>query len=158
MNLKKISWLICSSIVLTTLLSACAPQPAPTEKAKGPAAEGKTCEGVKIVFFTGGPPRCPFGTVVYNGALAAAADLGADVEYMFSDWDPKKMVRQFGKAITTNPDGIAIMGHPGDDALEALVDEARAKGIIVTSQNTTLPVLEAAIPVFRLSTSLLLST
>ena len=30
-------------------------------------------------------------------------------------------------------------GHPGDDALETHIDEAFSKGIIVTSQNTTLP-------------------
>jgi simple sugar transport system substrate-binding protein len=35
------------------------------------------------------------------------------------------------------------MGHPGDDAFEAVVDDAIAQGIIVTSQNTTLPRLEA---------------
>ena len=141
MNLKKFSWLVCSLLVLSVLLSACAPQSAPPEEA-APAA-GKTCEGVKIVFFPGGPPGCPFGTVVYNGAKAAEADLGATVEYMFSDWDPEKMVRQFTEAAATNPDGIAVMGHPGDDAFETAIDEARAKGIIVTSQNTTLDRLEA---------------
>jgi simple sugar transport system substrate-binding protein len=35
------------------------------------------------------------------------------------------------------------MGHPGDDAFETVIDEALGKGIIVTSQNTTLPRLEA---------------
>jgi simple sugar transport system substrate-binding protein len=35
------------------------------------------------------------------------------------------------------------MGHPGDDAFGPLVDEAEKQGIIVTSQNTTLPELEA---------------
>lgn len=138
MSLKKFSWLICIVIVLSVLITACAPQPAPVEEAEG----GKTCEGVKIVFFPGGPPGCPFGTVVYNGAKAAAADLGADVEYMFSDWDPEKMVRQFTEAAATNPDGIAVMGHPGDDAFETAIDEARARGIIVTSQNTTLDRIE----------------
>jgi simple sugar transport system substrate-binding protein len=34
------------------------------------------------------------------------------------------------------------MGQPGDDAFEAVVDDAVANGIIVTSQNTTLPRLE----------------
>jgi len=74
--------------------------------------------------------------------VAAAADLGANVEYVFSDWDPEKMVRQCNEVIATNPDGIAIMGHPGDEAYRACVDAAEAKGIIVTSQNTTLPTLE----------------
>jgi len=139
---KKLSWLICSLVVLSVLVVACTPEATPTKEAEAPAA-GKTCEGVKIVFFPGGPPGCPFGTVVYNGAVAAAADLGADVEYMFSDWNTEKMVTQFKEAVATKPDGIAIMGHPGDDAFEALVDDAEAKGIIVTSQNTTLPRLEA---------------
>jgi simple sugar transport system substrate-binding protein len=144
MSLKKFSWLMCSLIVLSMLATACAPQAAPQEEEAAPVSTaGKTCEGVKIVFFPGGPPGCPFGTVVYNGAVAAAADLGADVEYMFSDWDPEKMVRQFKEAAATKPDGIAVMGHPGDDAFETAVDEARAQGILVTSQNTTLPRLEA---------------
>ncbi len=34
------------------------------------------------------------------------------------------------------------MGHPGPDAFATLVDEAVAKGIIVTSQNTSLPPIE----------------
>jgi len=156
---KKLSWLICSLVVLSVLVTACGPKATPAAPAEVvkevevtrivevtpevASATGKTCEGVKIVFFPGGPPGCPFGTVVYNGAVAAAADLGADVEYMFSDWNTEKMVTQFKEAVATKPDGIAIMGHPGDDAFEALVDDAEAKGIIVTSQNTTLPRIEA---------------
>jgi simple sugar transport system substrate-binding protein len=144
MNPKKLSWLIASLVVLSLLVSACYIPVAPAPEAAGeeaPAAE-QLCDGVKIVFFPGGPPGGPFGTVVYNGAVAAASDLGADVEYMWSEWNPEKMVSQFKEAAATNPDGIAIMGHPGDDAFETVVDEARAKGIIVTSQNTTLPRLE----------------
>lgn len=148
MNLKKLVWLICSLGVLLLLIAACAPLPAPPqapaeEAEEAPAAGERLCSGVKIVFFPGGPPGGPFATVVYNGAKAAEADLGADVEYVWSDWNPEKMVRQFKEAAATNPDGIAIMGHPGDDAFEAAVDEARAQGILVTSQNTTLPRLEA---------------
>jgi len=108
-----------------------------------PAAEGKWCSGTKIVFFPGGSPGGTFATVVYNGAVAAAADLGPDVEYVWSDWNPEKMVTQFAEAAATKPDGIAIMGHPGDDAFSAVVADAEAQGIIVTSQNTTLPKLEA---------------
>jgi simple sugar transport system substrate-binding protein len=103
----------------------------------------KWCSNTKIVFFPGGSPGGPFATVVYNGAVAAAADLGADVEYVWSDWNPEQMVTQFAEAAATQPDGIAIMGHPGDDAFQSVVDDAEAQGIIVTSQNTTLPELEA---------------
>jgi simple sugar transport system substrate-binding protein len=120
------------------------PAEEPTAKKEAPqeAAEGKWCSDTNIVFFPGGSPGGPFATVVYNGAVAAAADLGADVEYVWSDWNPEKMVTQFAEAAATQPDGIAIMGHPGDDAFQSVVDDARAQGIIVTSQNTTLPQLE----------------
>ncbi|MEZ4669258.1 MAG: substrate-binding domain-containing protein [Anaerolineae bacterium] len=107
------------------------------------AQDDKTCAGVKIVFFPGGSPGGPFETVVYNGALKAASDLGADVQYVWSDWDPQKMVTQLGEAIATSPDGIAVMGHPGDEAYRAAVDEAESKGIIVTAQNVPLSDLQA---------------
>jgi simple sugar transport system substrate-binding protein len=107
------------------------------------AQDDKTCSGVKIVFFPGGSPGGPFETVVYNGALKAASDLGADVQYVWSDWDPQKMVTQLGEAIATSPDGIAVMGHPGDEAYRSAVDEAEGKGIIVTAQNVPLTDLQA---------------
>lgn len=101
-------------------------------------------EKLVIYFFCGGPPGCPFATVVYNGAKAAAEILGdrVEVRYVWSDWNPEKMVIQFQEAVAARPHGIAIMGHPGDEALAPFVAEARAKGIIVTSMNTTLPKLE----------------
>ncbi|MEW5957417.1 MAG: substrate-binding domain-containing protein [Chloroflexota bacterium] len=132
--------------IVTVEVEAAAPTEAPAEEAApAPAAQAgeKWCSNTKIVFFPGGAPGGPFETVVYNGAVAAAADLGADVEYVWSDWNPEKMVTQFAEAAATKPDGIAIMGHPGDDAFQAVVDDAAAQGIIVTSQNTTLPTLEA---------------
>lgn len=112
--------------------------------APAPAAQAgdKWCSGTDIVFFPGGSPGGPFETVVYNGAVQAAATLGPNVEYVWSDWNPEQMVTQFAQAAATQPDGIAIMGHPGDDAFEAVVADAQAQGIIVTSQNTTLPRLE----------------
>jgi simple sugar transport system substrate-binding protein len=117
---------------------------APVETAgPAPAAEGGWCSGTKIVFFPGGAPGGPFETVVYNGAVQAAADLGAEVEYVWSDWNPEKMVTQFSEAMATSPDGIAVMGHPGDEAFGPLVDEAEAKGIVVTSMNTQLAGLQS---------------
>ena len=116
-------------------------EPAETE-GPAPAQEGGWCAGTKIIFFPGGAPGGPFETVVYNGAVQAAADLGADVEYVWSDWNPEKMVTQFSEAMATSPDGIAVMGHPGDKAFGPLVDEAEAKGIVVTSMNTQLAGLQ----------------
>lgn len=109
-----------------------------------PSAEtaGKHFEGINIVFFPGGSEGGPFASVVYRGAKAAEEDLGCRVDYVWSGWLPDRMVAQFKDAIARRPDGIAIMGHPGVAAYAPLVDEARSKGIIVTSQNTTLPAIE----------------
>jgi len=108
------------------------------------AQDAGWCSDVDIIFFPGGPAGGPFASVVYNGALQAEADLGANVEYVWSDWDPEKMIVGFSEAMATNPDGIAVMGHPGVEAFQPLVDEAVANGIIVTSQNTELTALEEA--------------
>jgi simple sugar transport system substrate-binding protein len=133
--------IIAASIILT----ACAPAPAPTQAPAAPAAAaaGKWCSGTKIVFFPGGTAGGGFETVVYNGAVQAAADTGADVQYVWSDWDPAKMTSQFTQAMATKPDGIAIMGHPGDTAFDPLIDQAESQGIFVTSMNTQLPEAQA---------------
>ena len=128
-------------VALVLVLTLALPTVAYGQGAGGP--KEKWCSDVKIVFFPGGPAGGVFAVNVYNGARQAASDLGANVDYVWSDWDPQKMVQQFAEAMAMNPDGIAIMGHPGEDAFEPLVDEAVAKGIIVTSQNTTLPRIEA---------------
>lgn len=108
-----------------------------------PAAGTNWCSGVKIVFFPGGTPGGGFEQVVYNGALQAAKDTGANVQYVWSDWDPSKMLTQFQQAAATKPDGIAIMGHPGDTAFDPLIDAAEAQGILVTSMNTQVPLAQA---------------
>jgi simple sugar transport system substrate-binding protein len=114
-----------------------------TKAPETPAAAGKWCSGVRIVFFPGGPQGGVFAVNVYNGAVQAAADLGPKVDYVWSDWDPQKMIQQFREVAATKPDGIAVMGHPGDESFDPLIDDAIAKGIIVTSQNTDLPKAEA---------------
>jgi len=111
--------------------------------APGSSQATKWCGGKRIVFFPGGPAGGVFAVNVYNGAKQAAADLGANVQYVWSNWDPATMVSQFKAAVATHPTGIAVMGHPGDAALKPWVDQAEAKGIIVTSQNTQLPTLES---------------
>ncbi len=148
---KKLVWFILGLLVMMIVVTACGSDEEATAVPEEPAAEeaevaevaaDKWCSNTDIVFFPGGSPGGPFATVVYNGALAAAEDLGANVEYVWSDWNPENMVTQFVEAAATKPDGIAIMGHPGDDAFGPVVDDARAQGIIVTSQNTTLPTIE----------------
>ena len=90
------------------------------------------------MFFPGGTQGGGFETVVYNGAKAAQAALGPNVTYQWSDWDPNKMITQFTQAMATKPDGIAVMGHPGDAAFDPLIKQARDQGILVTVMNTEL--------------------
>jgi len=125
-------------VVFSMVLSGCAPKAASTE---APTA-AKWCSNVHIVFFPGGPAGGVFAVNVYNGALQAQADLGPKVDYVWSDWDPQKMTQQFSEVAATKPDGIAVMGHPGDASFDSLIDDAESKGIIVTSQNTELPLAQ----------------
>jgi simple sugar transport system substrate-binding protein len=140
-------------LVAATIFSACTAPPA-AAPAQAPAAQpaaaqpaaaeaAKWCANQHIVFFPGGPSGGVFAVNVYNGAKQAAADLGPKVDYVWSDWDPQKMIQQFREAAATKPDGIAVMGHPGDDSFDSLINDAEKNGIIVTSQNTTLAKAEA---------------
>jgi simple sugar transport system substrate-binding protein len=150
---KNVTRFVTVIALLALVLAACAPAAKPTTapvtaapvvtQGAAPAAGTNWCSGVKIVFFPGGTPGGGFEQVVYNGALQAAKDTGANVQYVWSDWDPAKMTSQFQQAAATKPDGIAIMGHPGDTAFDPLIDAAEAQGIIVTSMNTPLPTAQA---------------
>jgi simple sugar transport system substrate-binding protein len=134
-------------LVLATVISACAAPaatpapaaPAAQAPAAAPAAGSNWCSNVKLVFFPGGPEGGVFAVNVYNGAVQAAKDTGAQVNYVWSNWDPQKMIQQFTEVVATKPDGIAVMGHPGDESFDSLIDDAESKGILVTSQNTELP-------------------
>lgn len=116
--------------------------PLATTSATAQAAEQE--EPVEIYFFPGGSPGGSYATVVYNGAKHAAEILGdrVDVKYKWSDWSPQKMITHFQEAMAANPDGIAIMGHPGVETFRPFIKKARDQGIIVTSQDTPLPALE----------------
>jgi len=101
-------------------------------------------EPLEIYFICGGTPACPFGSVIYNGAMAAAEVLGdrVDLRVVWSEWDPERKVSQFEHAVAARPHGIVIMGHPGEEPYEPFVDEAIELGIIVTTANVSLPTLE----------------
>ncbi|MFC1959709.1 substrate-binding domain-containing protein [Chloroflexota bacterium] len=102
------------------------------------------CEGKTIRYFVGGAEGDAFASIVLRGAQQADEDLGPDVEYVFSGWDSEQMVQQLREAIATQPDGIAMMGHPGDDALMPLIEEAAAAGIVMMYQNVDVPEVRAA--------------
>lgn len=109
------------------------------------AQEGEQwCAGKTIRFFTGGAEGDAFGSIVQRGAQAAEADLGPTVEYIYSGWDVERMVQQFRDAIASEPDGIAMMGHPGDAAIMPLAEEAAAAGIVMMYQNVDVPEVRAS--------------
>lgn len=101
------------------------------------------CSDQTIRVFSGGPAGGAFNSIIDRGALQAAADTGANVEIVYSEWDFDKMVTQFREAISQRPDGIAMMGHPGDDALMPLAAEAAEAGIPVMYMNVDVPEIRA---------------
>jgi simple sugar transport system substrate-binding protein len=101
--------------------------------------------GKQLVIYMqmGGQQGDPSTLARTNGAQAAAKALGIKLIEQYSGWDSQKMIDQFKEAVAAKPDGIVIMGHPGEDAFEALVADAISQGIIVTSGNNPLPNIEA---------------
>ncbi len=131
-------------ISFTVALALAAPLAIASGGAVAAQDDAKFCSGTDIVFFPGGSPGGAFAQVVFNGAKAAEAALGPTVSYSWTDWDVTKMINQFQEAVATSPDGIAVMGHPGDGSFKPLIDDAVAQGIIVTVMNTELPDTQAA--------------
>src|SRR5512146_3158696 len=106
-------------VLVMLLLVAATSNPAPAQAAApdtAPVAQAtdKWCSNVNIVIFPGGPQGGVFAVHVYNGAVQAQNDLGPKVQYVWSNWDPQTMISQFRTSAATKPDGIAVMGHPGD--------------------------------------------
>jgi simple sugar transport system substrate-binding protein len=97
------------------------------------------CKDVKIRFFAGGAEGDAFASIVYNGAKQAEHDTGAQVDYVFSGWKAETMVQQLREAIAAAPDGIAMMGHPGEAAIAPLAEHASEAGIKMMYQNVPLP-------------------
>ncbi|UCH24636.1 MAG: substrate-binding domain-containing protein [Trueperaceae bacterium] len=127
--IKKVGAILLLALVATTLFGSVALAQIDELERQG------WCEDVTIRFFAGGTEGDAFAGIVYRGALAAARDLGADVEYVFSGWDSETMTQQLREAVAQQPDGIAMMGHPGNDAILPLAAEAAESGIIMMYQN-----------------------
>ena len=103
------------------------------------ALRDQWCKDVHLRFFVGGAEGDAFASIVYNGALQAAKDTGAQVDYVFSGWKAETMVQQLREAIAVKPAGIAMMGHPGEAAIMPLAEAASKDGIKMMYQNVPLP-------------------
>ncbi|MCL4249123.1 MAG: substrate-binding domain-containing protein [Anaerolineae bacterium] len=91
----------------------------------------------------GGDPGIASVAARTSGAQAAAEALGIELVEQYSSWDQQKMIEAFRQAIAAQPDCIEIMGHPGEEAMMPLVEEAVNAGIIVTSGNNPMPNIQA---------------
>jgi simple sugar transport system substrate-binding protein len=116
-----------------------------TAGADAAALRDKWCSKAHLRFFVGGAEGDAFGTIVYNGARQAAADTGAQVDYVFSGWQNEKMTQQLREAVAAHPDGIAMMGHPGEAAITPLAVEANKAGIKMMYQNVPVPAAVAKV-------------
>jgi simple sugar transport system substrate-binding protein len=141
------TWVVILSIVMAT---ACSPAAPTAPESENPSASGgsqtesgKWCSGVTIRFFAGGDEGDTFASIVLRGAKAAEADLGPKVDYVFSGWNTETMTNQLREAIAAKPDGIAFMGHAGDDAVMPLAEQASAAGIMMMYQNVDVPQVRA---------------
>jgi len=155
--MKRITTLLTILVMVTLVLTACKSKEATPGKVEvtrivketvvvpGEAAAPAPAAGKKIVIYMqmGGQQGDSSTLARTNGAKAAAAALGVELIEQYSGWDSQKMIDQFKQAVAAKPDGIVIMGHPGEDAFSALVDDAISQGIIVTSGNNPLPNIEA---------------
>ena len=101
-------------------------------------------KGIKIIFEAGGNPGDAFAQIVINGAQQAAEDLGCHLDILHAGWDSSTMVQQYRQAIATAPDGLAMMGHPGDAALMPIAQQAHAQGVLTEYVNVDLPQVRAA--------------
>jgi simple sugar transport system substrate-binding protein len=126
------------AVLLTAVMIVSACSPAKSSTAAQPAG------GKQLVVYMqmGGNQGDPSTLARTNGARAAAAAYNIKLIEQYSGWDSQKMIDQFKEAIAAKPDGIVIMGHPGEDAMGPLVDQAEGLGIVVTSGNNPLPNIE----------------
>ena len=118
----------CGSNAATPTVAPATNAPAVTNAANAPAtadaaataaaagAAGQFCSGMKITFFPGGTAGGSSKPSSTTAPRLLKLPLARPFHPEWSDWDPNKMITQFQQAVATKPDGIAVMGHPGDAA------------------------------------------
>ena len=112
-------------LVLVLLLGGCA-------TAEDSAGEAE----LRFVFVTHGQASDPFWSVVQNGAIAAAREVGARVEYQAPDsFDLVTMAQLIDAAVASRPDGL-VVSIPDAEALRPSLEAAIAAGIPMVSINS----------------------
>jgi simple sugar transport system substrate-binding protein len=102
-------------------------------------AQDAVDSGLTMYFQMGGNPGDTASLARELGAREAARVLKVNLIEQHSGWDPQKMLTQANEALAGAPDAIAVMGHPGVDAMKPFLDKAKAEGIVVIATDTNLP-------------------
>jgi simple sugar transport system substrate-binding protein len=93
-------------------------------------AAPKIGEGMHIRAFVGGPEGDAFASLIQHGIEQARDEFGAKVDIIYSNWDSDLLLKQLREAIAIKPDGMAVNGLPGHDALVPIARDMQAKGIL----------------------------
>jgi simple sugar transport system substrate-binding protein len=139
--MKRSIRLIAVLAAITLILAACGSDD--SSDTTTTAAAGAMGDEITVYMQMGGNQGDPSTLARTNGAKAAAEALNVKLIEQYSGWDPQVMIEQFKEASAADPDGIVIMGHPGEDAFASLVADAESRGIVITSGNNPLPNLQA---------------
>ena len=105
----------------------------------GAIAADAVDSGMTIYFQMGGNPGDTATLARELGARDAARVLKVNLVEQHAGWDPQKMLTQASEAIAAQPDAMVVMGHPGTPAMQPLLDQAKAAGIVVIVNNNELP-------------------
>jgi len=139
--MKRSTRLIALLAAITLILAACGSDD--NSDSSTTVAASAMGDEITVYMQMGGNQGDPSTLARTNGAKAAAEALNVKLIEQYSGWDPQAMIEQFKEAAAADPDGIVIMGHPGEDAFASLVADAESRGIVITSGNNPLPNLQA---------------
>ncbi|HKZ91703.1 MAG TPA: sugar ABC transporter substrate-binding protein [Candidatus Limnocylindrales bacterium] len=101
-----------------------------------PASVAAQDDEIRIEVVSHGQASDPFWSVVQNGVLAAAEDMGVTANYTApTTFDMVAMAQLIDTAVASEPDGL-VVSLPDADALGPAIQAAVAAGIPVISMNS----------------------
>ena len=122
--------LMCSALVLIALIAL---------RFTGAPRRHLPFENRRVVILAGGRVGEPFQESVKIGAQLAEQDFGCEVDIVCTNWDPLNDASRFQEEMAGVPDGICIIGDPGNTALISLMESAVDEEIAITSYQRPMP-------------------
>jgi simple sugar transport system substrate-binding protein len=96
-------------------------------------------EGRHVIVLSGGRSEDSFRRAVEEGAVRAERDLGCRISIASTNWNSSVAVTRFQEAMSGAPDGICLIGEPGNAQLLSLIESAIEGEISVTSYQRPMP-------------------